>query len=364
MSLLILENLSKCFGNIAAVDAMNFEVGDRELVVLVGPSGCGKSTTLRMIAGLEDPTKGLIRIDGKVVNRTPPKDRDVAMVFQDYALYPHLNVYRNMAFGLRMRRTPRVQIERRVREAASRLGIEGLLDRKPGELSGGQQQRVALGRAIVRQPKLFLFDEPLSHLDGGLRVAMRNELVRLQRRLETSMLHVTHDQVEAMMMGERIVVMNHGQVQQIGTPATLYDAPANQFVAEFLGSPPMNFLPGRITVRNDATVVDLDDFALTLPDRRKHSLESRTGQTVTLGIRPEHIRMTGPTNQGWERIGARATRAQNLGAQTLLDLQCGRHAVVTRVDSPSKLGPGDTFEVYLDMAKCHFFDPANGCVID
>jgi multiple sugar transport system ATP-binding protein len=364
MSLLTLENLSKQFGNTVAVDSVNLEVGDPELVVLVGPSGCGKTTTLRMIAGLEDPTEGVIRIDGAVVNRTPPKDRDIAMVFQHYALYPHLNVYRNMAFGLRMRRAPRVEIERRVREAASRLAIEDLLDRKPGELSGGQRQRVALGRAIVRQPKIFLFDEPLSHLDGGLRVAMRNELVRLQRRLETSMLHVTHDQVEAMTMGERIVVMNHGQVQQIGSPDTLYDAPSNQFVAEFIGSPPMNFLPGRITIRNDATVVDLDDFALKIPDRCKHSLEGRMEQNVTLGIRPEHIRITGPINQGWERMGTQVTRVQDVGAQTLLDLQCGRHALATRVDSPSNLRPGDTFDVFLDMANCHFFDPASGCVID
>src|SRR5258706_8421797 len=251
MAKVILENVSKTYpGGFKAVDNANLEINDQEFVVLVGPSGCGKSTTLRMIAGLEEISSGKIYIDGKIVNDVPPKDRDIAMVFQNYALYPHMTVYKNMAFGLMLRKFPKAEIEQRVRDAAQILGIEALLERKPKELSGGQRQRVAVGRAIVRKPKAFLFDEPLSNLDAKMRVQMRTEISKLHNRLQSTMIYVTHDQVEAMTMGDRIVVMKDGLVQQVSDPVNMYENPANKFVAGFIGSPAMNFLNGKITATN------------------------------------------------------------------------------------------------------------------
>jgi multiple sugar transport system ATP-binding protein len=253
MAEVILENVTKVFpGGTVAVEEFSLNIRDQEFIVLVGPSGCGKSTTLRMVAGLEEATRGTIRIGNRVVNDVPPKDRDIAMVFQNYALYPHMTVYKNMAFGLRLRRFPKAEIDRRVREAAKILGIEELMDRKPRALSGGQRQRVAVGRAIVRQPQAFLFDEPLSNLDAKLRVEMRAELKRLHHRLKTTVIYVTHDQAEAMTLGDRVVVMNAGRVQQVAPPLVVYDFPVNRFVAGFLGTPAMNFIPGRLVAQDGA----------------------------------------------------------------------------------------------------------------
>ena len=265
MASVTLQDLSKRFDKVTAVNQINLEIPDKEFVVFVGPSGCGKTTTLRMIAGLEETSDGTILIGDRVVNDVPPKDRNIAMVFQNYALYPHMDVYKNMAFGLKLRRTPKPEIDRRVREAARILGIEGLLNRKPRELSGGQRQRVAVGRAIVRQPEVFLFDEPLSNLDAKLRVQMRSELIKLHYQLEATMIYVTHDQVEAMTMGDRIVIMNNGEIQQVGAPMDVYDHPGHMFVAGFIGSPAMNFFQGKLTAQNSDLFVDLGKFTVKLP---------------------------------------------------------------------------------------------------
>ncbi|HHW15219.1 MAG TPA: sn-glycerol-3-phosphate ABC transporter ATP-binding protein UgpC, partial [Firmicutes bacterium] len=265
MASVTLKGVSKRFGNVTAVDNVNLEIADREFVVLVGPSGCGKTTTLRMVAGLEEITEGEIYIGERLVNDVAPKDRDIAMVFQNYALYPHMNVYDNMAFALKIRKVRRDEIDRRVRAAAQLLGIENLLDRKPKALSGGQRQRVALGRAIVREPKVFLMDEPLSNLDAKLRVQMRSELSKLHNRLQTTVIYVTHDQTEAMTMGDRIVVMKDGKVQQVGTPLDIYEHPANVFVAGFIGSPAMNFFQVRLDEANGQLFADFGSFRLPLP---------------------------------------------------------------------------------------------------
>jgi len=288
----ILQHVTKRFGNVVAVNDANLEVRDREFIVLVGPSGCGKSTTLRMVAGLEDITEGNIYIGETLVNDIPPKDRDIAMVFQNYALYPHMDVYNNMAFGLKLRKLPKSEIDRRVKEAARMLGIENLLDRKPKALSGGQRQRVAVGRAIVREPKVFLMDEPLSNLDAKLRVQMRAELSKLHARLQTTAIYVTHDQTEAMTMGDRICVLRDGVIQQVGAPLDIYGHPINMFVAGFIGSPPMNFVNGVIKKSGDDLIFDSGTFKLTIaPDRVRQikSLPAYVDKEVTFGIRPEHI---------------------------------------------------------------------------
>ena len=284
-----LDKVSKIFEHqVKAVDAVDIDIKDKEFIVLVGPSGCGKSTTLRMIAGLEEISSGEIRIGERVVNEVPPKDRDIAMVFQNYALYPHMTVFENMAFGLKLRKYPKDEIEKRVKEAADILSIEELLDRKPKQLSGGQRQRVAVGRAIVRKPKVFLFDEPLSNLDAKLRVQMRTEISKLHTRLETTMIYVTHDQVEAMTMGDRIVVMKDGRVQQIDTPMKLYAEPVNKFVAGFIGSPAMNFITGKI-VRSEGLYFETAQLKLRIPDSRQGILEPHLGKPVLFGIRPEDV---------------------------------------------------------------------------
>ncbi len=289
MAAVVLKDVRKIYnGNTVAVDDFSLRVEDGEFVVLVGPSGCGKSTTLRLIAGLEEVDGGEIHIDGCLTNDLPPKDRNIAMVFQNYALYPHMDAYRNMAFGLKLRKYPREEIDDRVREAADILGIRDLLHRKPKELSGGQRQRVALGRAIVRKPKVFLFDEPLSNLDARLRVQMRTELSKLHARLNATMIYVTHDQVEAMTMGDRLVVMQDGRIQQVGAPVHLYRRPANRFVAGFIGSPAMNFLEGEL-VRDAGLAFRGDGLRLPVPDRHRDSLSGYIGRRVILGIRPEHI---------------------------------------------------------------------------
>src|ERR671925_1546306 len=292
MASVTLQDLTKRFDKVTAVDRINLEIPDKEFVVFVGPSGCGKTTTLRMIAGLEEASEGTIMIGDRIVNDIPPKDRNIAMVFQNYALYPHMNVYKNMAFGLKLRRTPKPEIERRVREAARILGIVELLDRKPRQLSGGQRQRVAVGRAIVRQPEVFLFDEPLSNLDAKLRVNMRAELIKLHERLDATMIYVTHDQVEAMTMGDRIVVMRNGFIQQVGPPMEVYNQPQNQFVAGFIGSPPMNFLDAHLVSDNGGLAVDLQGMRLPLPPQQAKSAEAYANKKVVFGIRPEDILST------------------------------------------------------------------------
>jgi len=284
-----LENVCKTFGDVEAVSCFYLEVEDKEFLVLLGPSGCGKSTTLRMIAGLEELSEGNIYIGENLVNDIPPRDRDIAMVFQDYALYPHMTVYQNMAFGLKLRKFPKAEIDQRVKEAADILGIRELLTRKPRELSGGQRQRVAVGRAIVRKPAVFLFDEPLSNLDAKLRGQMRTELSKLHDQLKTTIIYVTHDQVEAMTMGTKIVIMNAGIVQQMGSPMEIYEYPLNKFVAGFIGSPGMNFLPATIVTENADLYVDTGSFRLLIPEKKVPYLQDHKDKDVILGIRPEHI---------------------------------------------------------------------------
>src|SRR5437764_4282349 len=291
MADIVLTNVHKVYGHVVAVKDINLDIKDREFVVLVGPSGCGKSTTLRMIAGLEEISGGTIAIGGRVLNHLQPKDRDIAMVFQNYALYPHMSVRDNLAFGLRNRRVPAAEIAAAVERAARILSIEPLLDRRPRQLSGGQQQRVALGRAMVRNPKLFLFDEPLSNLDAQLRAHMRLELKELRLRVPTTSIFVTHDQVEAMTLGDRIVVMKDGFVQQVGTPLELYRKPVNRFVAGFIGTPPMNFLDLKVVPEGERFVLTGQDLQFALPVRRRAELGSHVGQSVCVGVRPQHIRL-------------------------------------------------------------------------
>src|SRR5512134_1588607 len=289
MARVAFENVVKKYGDVTAVNNLNIDVADKEFLVLVGPSGCGKTTALRCLAGLEEITAGDIKIGDRVVNDIAPKDRDIAMVFQSYALYPHLSVYDNMAFGLKLRKLPKDEIKRRVNEAAEVLGITDFLDRKPRQLSGGQRQRVAVGRAIVREPKVFLFDEPLSNLDAKLRVQMRAEISKLHQRLQTTFIYVTHDQIEAMTMATRIAVINKGKLQQIDTPQNLYDRPANLFVAGFIGSPAMNFFAGKLCKDNGKLAVDTGDFLVHIPDKKAKPYEGCVGKDIIFGLRPENI---------------------------------------------------------------------------
>src|SRR5919199_5402620 len=323
MARVLLKDLNKKFDGTHAVKDVNLEIRDREFVVLVGPSGCGKTTTLRMVAGLEEITSGQISIDGKVVNDLAPMDRDIAMVFQNYALYPHMSVYDNMAFGLKMRKFDKREIEKRVREAAEILGIGEYLKRKPRQLSGGQRQRVALGRAIVRHPQVFLFDEPLSNLDAKLRVQMRVELKKLHERLGTTAVSVTHDQVEAMTLGDRVVVMKDGWVQQVGDPMELYNNPANRFVAGFLGSPAMNFIEVRIGAENGSLWAIGDGFRIKVPADRADRLARHVGQPVTLGIRPENLHLASAADPPDLTFDAMVEVVEKLGSEILLDVQVG-----------------------------------------
>ncbi|RPI03041.1 MAG: sn-glycerol-3-phosphate ABC transporter ATP-binding protein UgpC [Calditrichaeota bacterium] len=344
-------------GNVVAVQSADIEIRDKEFVVLVGPSGCGKSTLLRMIAGLEDISSGELLIDGKVVNQVPPKDRDIAMVFQNYALYPHMSVYENMAFGLKLRKMARAEIEERVKEAAEILDIHHLLDRKPKALSGGQRQRVAVGRAIVRKPKVFLFDEPLSNLDAKLRVQMRAEIARLHSRLQTTMVYVTHDQVEAMTMGDRIVVLRGGLIQQIDTPLKLYNEPKNQFVAGFIGSPAMNFLRGTIEM-NGTVFFRTEDFRLEIPRESAGRLAPSNGQEVLLGIRPEHIRCAGVTERiaAPEQIYSTIDVLEPMGNETFVYLRLGGNVLTARIAPQSDLRPGDSCLLSFDDTRLYFFN--------
>ncbi len=373
-------NVTKVFpGQVKAVDNISLRILDCEFVVLVGPSGCGKSTTLRMIAGLEDITSGTIRIGDRIVNGVAPKDRDIAMVFQNYALYPHMTVYKNMAFGLLLRRKyaafdnplafifahgywkkareERREIDRRVHEAADILGIRNLLDRRPRALSGGQRQRVAVGRAIVRQPKAFLFDEPLSNLDAKLRIGMRAELKRLHRQVQTTTVYVTHDQEEAMTLGDRVVVMKDGVIQQTGTPYEVYERPVNRFVAGFVGTPPMNFLEGRLVREGDRLLFDEGDNRLTVSPAHRARLERLAGQPITLGVRPEALSPAGDSGEQ-EILKVQISVVEPLGDR--VDVYCGtpRHPhLVSRVDSRTRLTEGQPARMRVDMTRVHFFEP-------
>ncbi len=358
MATVELKNIVKVYdGNVRAVDNANITVNDQEFLVLVGPSGCGKTTTLRMIAGLEDITEGELSIDGKIVNDVPPKDRDIAMVFQNYALYPHMSVYDNMAFGLKIRKFPKDEIEARVKEAAQILDIEELLDRKPKALSGGQRQRVAVGRAIVRKPKVFLFDEPLSNLDAKLRVQMRAEISGLHSRLKATMVYVTHDQVEAMTMADKIVVMKGGLIQQIGSPLTLYNEPANRFVAGFIGSPPMNFCNVTIREEGGKLIADEGSFALDITGRYAENLKAYVGRDVTFGIRPEDLHSE--ENAGPSVIRASAEVIEPLGAETHLYIKTAKHSLIAKVPPTVHPAVGDEVFFSPDMNKALFFDLEN-----
>jgi multiple sugar transport system ATP-binding protein len=354
----LLKNVVKVFKNVTAVDRLSIEVQDREFAVLVGPSGCGKTTALRMIAGLESVTSGEIYIGERAVKDVAPKDRDIAMVFQNYALYPHMNVRDNLGFGLKMRKFPKKEIDRRVQEAADILGIHELLDRKPKELSGGQRQRVAVGRAIVRKPQVFLFDEPLSNLDAKLRVAMRAEISKLHRRLGATIVYVTHDQVEAMTMASRIFIMNHGSLQQSGSPLEVYKHPANRFVAGFIGSPAMNFIEAVLVRESEAYLLDAAAFRVKLPESFHSRIEPYAGRPVIFGVRPEDITQHDPAgNDSGQALTARADVVETLGAETFVYLTCGPHSIVARMESGEEpLTVGQTLQVELKMPRTHIFD--------
>jgi multiple sugar transport system ATP-binding protein len=358
MASVTFQNVVKKYGDVVAVNDLNIHVEDKEFLVLVGPSGCGKTTALRSLAGLEEITGGQILIGDRVVNDVAPKDRDIAMVFQSYALYPHLSVYDNMAFGLKLRKTPKDEIKRRVDEAAEVLGIGELLLRKPRQLSGGQRQRVAVGRAIVREPKVFLFDEPLSNLDAKLRVQMRAEISKLHQRLKTTFIYVTHDQIEAMTMATRIAVINKGVLQQLDTPQKLYDRPANLFVAGFIGSPAMNFFPAKVKKDGDKVSVDTGDFKVQIPANRAAPYKSMAGKDVIFGIRPENIHDPefAPPNIHGEKVSAKVDVTELMGNETLLYLLSGKHTFVARVDPRSKLRVGNSTQVTFDMDNVQIFD--------
>ncbi|MGH2626982.1 MAG: ABC transporter ATP-binding protein [Anaerolineales bacterium] len=354
-----LENLTKTFGAVKAVNDVTLEIPDQKFTVLVGPSGCGKTTCLRLVAGLEEATAGNIYIGERRVNDVPPKDRDIAMVFQNYALYPHMSVYDNMAFGLRLRKYPKSEIDRRVREAGGMLGIQALLGRKPKQLSGGQRQRVALGRAIVREPQVFLMDEPLSNLDAKLRVETRAEIKKLHARLQTTTIYVTHDQVEAMTMGDRIVVMSDGLVQQVDSPLTLYEKPANLFVAGFIGSPAMNFLRTKLVQRDGGVELDAGAFRLPVPADVALSAKPWVGQEVIFGIRPEDIQDRALWRDAPPEWTVRTTVDvhEPIGSDIILYLTAGEHTVIARVDAHSEARMGKPAEVVFNMRKLHLFAP-------
>jgi len=352
------EHVTKRFGDVVAVNDLNIHIEDKEFLVFVGPSGCGKTTSLRLLAGLEEATEGNIYIGDRLVNDVPPKDRDIAMVFQSYALYPHMSVYDNMAFGLRLRKTPKKEIDRRVREAARILGIEELLDRKPKQLSGGQRQRVAVGRAIVREPAVFLMDEPLSNLDAKLRVQARAELSKLHQRLGTTFIYVTHDQVEAMTMGTRIAVMNAGVLQQIDTPQNLYDYPANIFVAGFIGSPAMNFFDAMLVERDGRVCVDAGDFLLPIPDDRQEVYRPHLGKEVVIGIRPEDVHdpeYVPPAIQE-ARVEARVTVTELMGNEVIVYLETDHHEFLGRFDPRTSASVGGVIAATFNMGNMHVFD--------
>ena len=361
MARVVLKNITKKFKDVIAVDNVSIDIQDKQFAVLVGPSGCGKSTTLRAIAGLEEVTSGEIYIGDKLVNDIPPKDRDIAMVFQNYALYPHMDVYNNMAFGLKLRKFPKNQIDHRVHEAAEILGIEKLLKRRPKELSGGQRQRVAVGRAIVRKPKVFLFDEPLSNLDAKLRVAMRAEISKLYHRLGATIIYVTHDQIEAMTMATRIFILNEGKLQQEGPPLDVYQDPNNQFVAGFIGSPAMNFIPSKVLKEGSEYFIDAESFKLKLPESFRKKISSYTGKQVTFGVRPEdfHDKQFYPDATQENTIKADIEVVEPLGDEVLFYVTSGKHQFVAKLDSRTRAQVGDELELSLEMRETHIFNQEN-----
>ncbi|MGI6124443.1 MAG: ABC transporter ATP-binding protein [Acetivibrionales bacterium] len=360
MAGVILKNVFKTYpGGVTAVSDFNIDIEDKEFIILVGPSGCGKTTTLRMIAGLEEITSGELYIGDKLCNDVAPKDRDIAMVFQNYALYPHMTVFDNMAFGLKLRKTPKEEIKRRVQEAARILSIEHLLDRKPKALSGGQRQRVALGRAIVREPKVFLMDEPLSNLDAKLRVQMRTEISKLHSKLNTTFIYVTHDQTEALTMGTRIVVMKDGIVQQIDSPQKLYDEPVNVFVAGFIGSPQMNMANGIVEKQDDKVFLKFGEYQLELPKNKAEVLEKEgyIGKEVTFGIRPEDIHDDeAMLANGSGTLEANVEVTERLGSETYLYVLINGINFTARVSPKSTTNAGETVKVVFDMPHLHIFD--------
>jgi len=359
MAKVSLKNLTKVFpGNVVAVKDISLAIENKEFVVLVGPSGCGKSSTLRMIGGLEQITKGEVWIGDKMVNDVPPKDRDIAMVFQNYALYPHMTVYENMSFALRLRKFPKSEIDSRVNDAAELLGIEKLLNRRPRELSGGQRQRVAVGRAIVRKPKVFLFDEPLSNLDAKMRVQMRTELNKLHIRLQSTMIYVTHDQTEAMTMGNRIVVMKEGVIQQVADPIALYDKPVNKFVAGFIGSPPMNFIEGSIIKKESDFFFSMNGLKVKIVEDMYGKVSPYQGKEIVFGIRPEDIydklfvSEASPDNT----VKATVEIVEPMGAEVFLYIKAGGNSFIARVGGHNKPEVGQDLDIVFDMSNAHFFN--------
>jgi multiple sugar transport system ATP-binding protein len=363
MARVLIRNLNKFYDDFHAVKDVNLEIRDKEFVVLVGPSGCGKTTTLRMVAGLESISSGQVLIGDTVVNELPPMDRDIAMVFQNYALYPHMSVYDNMAFGLKMRKVDRGEIRKLVYDAADILGIRDYLARKPRQLSGGQRQRVALGRAIVRHPQVFLFDEPLSNLDAKLRVQMRVELKKLHNRLNTTAIYVTHDQVEAMTLGDRVVVMRGGLVQQVGEPLELYNTPANRFVAGFLGSPAMNFAPVHVTNGAAGLRAANGGFAIDVPAEIGARLAPYAGRDVIMGVRPEDLQIANGSDPPELCFDAMVEVVERLGAEILLDLQVGEQMMVASVEPNVRAKHGDKLRFALRPERLHFFDTSSEAAI-
>jgi multiple sugar transport system ATP-binding protein len=355
MAGVIFGDVCKRFGKVSVIEDLDLEIKDHEFMVLVGPSGCGKSTALRMIAGLEEISSGTISIGDKVVNDLPPKDRDIAMVFQSYALYPHMTIRENLEFGLKIRKTPPEEMKRLVDDAAKMLGIDHLLDRKPKQLSGGQRQRVAVGRAIVRQPSVFLFDEPLSNLDAKLRVQMRAEISKLQHQLQTTTVYVTHDQVEAMTMGQRIAVMKDGKLQQVGTPLEVYERPANLFVASFIGTPPMNFV--RAVLADAGTRLQAGTFSLPVPESMRGVTAGADGRVVVVGVRPENIKGTGEQTRGAvATVSVTAEVMEPLGHEVIVHGKTGGDILVAKLDPHRAPRLGETVDLVVELDTLHLFD--------
>jgi multiple sugar transport system ATP-binding protein len=350
------DHVKKSYGAVTVIEDLSLEIRDREFMVLVGPSGCGKSTALRMIAGLEEITAGTVSIGGRVVNDVAPKDRDIAMVFQSYALYPHMTVRENLEFGLKIRKTPRAEMDRLVNEAAATLGITEYLDRKPKQLSGGQRQRVALGRAIVRKPAVFLFDEPLSNLDAKLRVQMRAEITKLQKSLQTTTVYVTHDQIEAMTMGHRIAIMKSGNLQQVGTPLEVYEKPANLFVAGFIGTPPMNLMKAKVS--DNGASLAASGFQLPVPDAWQPAV--RDGLEVVVGIRPENVREAARGEaKSTARVRGRVDFVEPLGHEVIVHAKVGDELLIAKVDPHRAPEMGSEMDLELEMDALHLFDAAS-----
>ncbi len=361
MSRVVFDQVTKHFGDVVAVDGLSLEVHDKEFLVLLGPSGCGKSTALRLVAGLEEPTKGSIIIGDRIVDNVEAKNRDVAMVFQSYALYPHMSVQDNMGFSLRMRHVPRRERHQKVLDAARMLGLHDLLRRRPGELSGGQRQRVALGRAIVRSPSVFLMDEPLSNLDAKLRVQMRRELIKLHRQLETTVIFVTHDQVEAMTMGARIAIIHEGALQQVGDPQEVYQHPANLFVASFIGSPAMNFFHSELRLQDGQLVAHSAGASFPLTEGQARALAALGGEKAIIGVRPEHVLLDWEAEENSEAcLDVVVDTVESMGHEQHVTFSAGDTTIVARLDARRRLREGERLRLRIDRAHMHFFDPDTG----